>query len=89
MARITVDDCLKRIPNRFQLTLTATYRARQLSSGASPLVEANRDKFTVIALREISVGKIGIEVLRRNQTTTSPAPVAVAVAPAAPETPAA
>ena len=39
MARITVDDCLKRIPNRFQLTLTATYRARQLSSGATPQVE--------------------------------------------------
>jgi len=58
MARITVDDCLKRIPNRFQLTLTATYRARQLSSGASPLVEPNRDKVTVIALREIAQGKV-------------------------------
>jgi DNA-directed RNA polymerase subunit omega len=82
MARITVDDCLKRIPNRFQLTLTATYRARQLSSGATPMVEANRDKFTVIALREISIGKIGVEVLRRNQTPP-PAP-AVAAAPAVP-----
>ena len=81
MARITVDDCLKRISNRFQLTLTATYRARQLSSGASPLVEPNRDKFTVIALREISIGKIGVEVLRRN-----PVPAA-ALAPAAPATP--
>jgi len=78
MARITVDDCLKRITNRFQLTLTATYRARQLSQGASPLVEPNRDKFTVIALREIAVGKIGIEVLRRNQT-----PPAVPAAPVA------
>ena len=78
MARITVDDCLKRIPNRFQLTLTATYRARQLSQGASPLVEPNRDKFTVIALREISVGKIGTEVLRRNQIPPA--------APAAPVT---
>ena len=68
MARITVDDCLKRISNRFQLTLVATYRARQLSQGASPLVEPNRDKHTVIALREISVGKIGTEVLRRNPT---------------------
>ena len=77
MARITVDDCLKRIPNRFKLTLTATYRARQLSSGASPLVEPNRDKFTVIALREISVGKIGVEVLRRNQPLPAAAPVAV------------
>ena len=68
MARITVDDCLKRIPNRLQLTLTATFRARQLSAGASPLVEPNRDKPTVIALREISVGKIGVEVLKRNPT---------------------
>jgi DNA-directed RNA polymerase subunit omega len=83
MARITVDDCLKRIPNRFQLTLTATYRARQLSSGATPMVEANRDKFTVIALREISIGKIGVEVLRRNQTPP-PAPMA----PTAPALPA-
>jgi len=89
MARITVDDCLKRIPNRFQLTLTATYRARQLSSGATTRVEANRDKFTVIALREISVGKIGVEVLRRNQIPPAAAPVAAAVvAPATPEAPA-
>ena len=86
MARITVEDCLKRIPNRFQLTLTATYRARQLSSGASPLVEPNRDKFTVIALREISIGKIGVEVLRRNQPLPAAAPVAVV--PAAPPAPA-
>ena len=69
MARITVDDCLKRIPNRFQLTLTATYRARQLSQGASPLVEANRDKFTVIALREIAAGKVGKEMLNRANAT--------------------
>jgi len=82
MARITVDDCLKRIPNRFQLTLTATYRARQLSQGASPLVEPNRDKFTVIALREVSLGKIGVEVLRRNQPPQTVAPVAPAAAPA-------
>lgn len=85
MARITVDDCLKRIPNRFQITLTATYRARQLSQGASPLVEPNRDKFTVIALREVSLGKIGVEVLRRNQPQQIAAP-APAVAPVVPET---
>jgi len=83
MARITVDDCLKRIPNRFQLTLAATYRARQLSSGATPQVEANRDKATVIALREISIGKVGLEVLRRNQTPPA-APAAPTVAPATP-----
>ena len=68
MARITVDDCLKRISNRFHLTLAATYRARQLGAGATPTVEANRDKVTVIALREIASGKVGAEVLKRNPT---------------------
>jgi DNA-directed RNA polymerase subunit omega len=68
MARITVDDCLKRITNRFHLTLAATYRARQLSNGASPLVEPNRDKSTVIALREIATGKVGPDILKKNQT---------------------
>ena len=68
MARITVDDCLKKISNRFHLTLAATYRARQLGSGASPLVEPNRDKATVIALREIASGKVGTEVLKKNPT---------------------
>lgn len=67
MARITVDDCLKHIPNRFQLTLAATYRARQLATGASPMVEANRDKPTVIALREVSLGKVGLEILNKGQ----------------------
>jgi len=72
MARITVDDCLKRIPNRFQLTLAATYRARQLSAGSSPLVEPNKDKHTVIALREIASGKVGTEVLKKNPTVAPP-----------------
>ncbi|HMA89988.1 MAG TPA: DNA-directed RNA polymerase subunit omega [Burkholderiales bacterium] len=75
MARITVDDCLKRIPNRFQLTLAATYRARQLTAGASPLLEPQKDKPTVIALREIAVGKVGIEVLRRNPSPPVPGSV--------------
>jgi DNA-directed RNA polymerase subunit omega len=67
MARITVDDCMKRISNRFQLTLAATYRARQLAAGSTPLVEADNDKPTVIALREIALGKVGLEVLNRGQ----------------------
>jgi DNA-directed RNA polymerase subunit omega len=67
MARITVDDCLKSMPNRFELTLAATYRARQLSMGATPQVEANKDKPTVIALREIAAGKVGLEILNRGQ----------------------
>ena len=67
MARVTVDDCIKRIPNRFQMTLAATYRARQLAFGASALVETDKDKPTVIALREIAAGKVGLEVLNRGQ----------------------
>ncbi|MBX9916908.1 MAG: DNA-directed RNA polymerase subunit omega [Nitrosomonas sp.] len=63
MVRITVDDCLKRIPNRFDMTLAATTRARQLAIGSAPLVEPGRDKPTVIALREISQGKIGLDIL--------------------------
>ena len=68
MARITVDDCLKRIPNRFQLTLAATYRARQLAQGGTPQLEANRDKPTVIALREVAAGKVGVDMLKRVHT---------------------
>jgi DNA-directed RNA polymerase subunit omega len=64
MARITVEDCLKRIPNRFQLTLAATYRARQLLQGHAPKVIAD-DKATVVALREIAAGHIGIEMLKK------------------------
>lgn len=63
MARITVDDCLKLIPNRFELTLAATYRARQIANGAAAMVEANRDKATVIALREMAAGKYGVDIL--------------------------
>ena len=67
MARVTIDDCLKKVPNRFQITLAATYRARQIANGATPMVEANRDKPTVIALREMALGKVGLEVLNRGQ----------------------
>jgi DNA-directed RNA polymerase subunit omega len=63
MARITIEDCLGRIPNRFELTLAATNRARQLTAGSTPLVEHDRDKATVIALREIAAGKVGVELL--------------------------
>jgi DNA-directed RNA polymerase subunit omega len=69
MARITVDDVLKLIPNRFELTLAATYRARQVANGATPLVEPNKDKPTVIALRELAAGKVGLEILNRGSTS--------------------
>ncbi len=65
MARITVEDCMVNIPNRFELTLAAAYRARQLANGASHLVEISKDKPTVVALREISEGKVGAEILNR------------------------
>jgi DNA-directed RNA polymerase subunit omega len=67
MARITVEDCLKNIDNRFELVLTATKRARQIGHGAEPLVEEENDKPTVIALREIAEGLIdaeGVDVLQ-------------------------
>jgi DNA-directed RNA polymerase subunit omega len=67
MARITIDDCLKMIPNRFDLTLAATCRARQIAGGATPMVEVNRDKPTVLALREMAAGKYGIEILNRKR----------------------
>ena len=63
MARITADDCLKTIPNRFDMTLVATIRARQLAIGSAPMVEPSRDKPTVIALREVALGKVGLDIL--------------------------
>lgn len=65
MARITVEDCMQHIPNRFELTLAAAYRARQLANGAGYLVDESNDKPTVVALREISEGKVGLEILNR------------------------
>ena len=67
MARITIEDCLKRIPNLFQLTLVATYRARQITLGGTPQLEGDRDKPTVVALREIAAGMVGLELLNRGQ----------------------
>ena len=67
MARVTVDDCIQNIPNRFQMTLAATYRARQITAGASPMVEIDRDKPTVLALRELALGLYGLEMLNRGQ----------------------
>ncbi len=65
MARVTVDDCIRHIPNRFEMTLAAAYRARQISTGATPRVEAEKDKPAVLALREIAEGLTGLEVLKK------------------------
>jgi DNA-directed RNA polymerase subunit omega len=63
MARITVEDCLEQVDNRFELVLTGSRRARQLANGADPRVARENDKPTVIALREIAEGLIDREVL--------------------------
>ncbi|RMG30616.1 MAG: DNA-directed RNA polymerase subunit omega [Gammaproteobacteria bacterium] len=58
MARVTVEDCLEKIDNRFELVLAASKRARQIARGAEPLVPWDNDKPTVVALREIAAGVI-------------------------------
>ena len=63
MARVTVEDCLDKVDNRFQLVLVATKRARQLANGVQPLVEWENDKPTIVALREIAAGLIGPSIL--------------------------
>ena len=68
MARITVEDCITKIPNHFDLTLIAARRARQLENGTDPLVDDVRNnKATVTALREIAAGQIGEEILSRSK----------------------
>ena len=68
MARVTVEDAVKQVGNRFDLVLVAARRARQIAvQGKDPLVDEENDKPTVIALREIAVGKVGLEVLNRGQ----------------------
>ncbi|MGE4658097.1 MAG: DNA-directed RNA polymerase subunit omega [Gammaproteobacteria bacterium] len=63
MARITVEDCTRNIPNMFQLVLVAAKRARRLANGAEPMVEWDNDKPTVVALREIAEGHIDEGIL--------------------------
>ncbi|MFQ5993573.1 MAG: DNA-directed RNA polymerase subunit omega [Acidiferrobacterales bacterium] len=63
MARITVEDCLQNVDNRFQLVLVATRRARQLMTGAESCVPRENDKPTVIALREIAGGFVTSAIL--------------------------
>lgn len=72
MARITVQDCLENVDNRFELVLTASRRARQVSLGAEPRVPRENDKPTVIALREIAEGLIGREVLDEPEADSLP-----------------
>ena len=63
MARITVEDCMTKIENIFDMILLASKRAKRIANGAEPLVERENDKPTVIALREIADGKMNNTVL--------------------------
>lgn len=63
MARVTVEDCLDKLDNRFQLVMVATKRARQLANGAEPHVPWENDKPTVVALREIAEGFVTAAIL--------------------------
>jgi DNA-directed RNA polymerase subunit omega len=65
MARVTVEDCLDKVDNRFQLVLVATKRARQLANGVQPLVPWENDKPTIVALREIAAGLVGPGILEK------------------------
>jgi len=66
MARVTVEDCLENVANRFELVMVASKRARQLATGGKdPMVLEESDKPTVIALREIAEGLVTNEILRR------------------------
>jgi DNA-directed RNA polymerase subunit omega len=64
MARVTVEDCVDKVPNRFDLVLYSAYRARQLSGGADPLVDRDRDKNPVVALREIAAKSLKPDEVR-------------------------
>lgn len=66
MARVTVEDCLERVDNRFLLVMLASKRVKQLYKGAKPLIDNKADnKNVVMSLREIAAGKVGYEIISR------------------------
>jgi DNA-directed RNA polymerase subunit omega len=69
MARITVEDCLEHVDNRFNLVLLATKRARQIEHGVDPMLPRENDKSTVIALREIADGLVTAETVAEPEPT--------------------
>lgn len=80
MARITVEDCLDRVNNRFELVLIAARRARDLTLGRPALVPEENDKPTVVALRELAEGKLDNLIKEKYGRFSTPAPVPVAEA---------
>ncbi len=70
MARVTVEDCVKKVPNRFELVVLAAERAKDITSGAPLTIEKDNDKNPVISLREIANGNICPDALRENQVSS-------------------
>jgi DNA-directed RNA polymerase subunit omega len=77
MARITIQDCLEQIPSRFDLTMVAAKRARQLTRGAEAKLPWEGHKSTVLALREIAQGMVSVDVLHEADLPHVPAPARV------------
>ena len=83
MARVTVEDCLGAVDNRFELVLVAAKRARQLARGVSePTLEWENDKPTVMALREIAEGHVTRDILKQKDEVLQPSSLDLALAPA-------
>ena len=70
MARVTVEDCLKNVKNRFELVIVAAKRARQLMRGKDAKVEWDNDKATVVALREIAAGYVNFDTTKEDEHAT-------------------
>ena len=86
MARITVEDCVEQIGNRFELVLVATKRARQIARGSTPLVEEENDKATVLALREIAEAKIDASIMDEEPEPVGEDELGAGLLQASPET---
>jgi DNA-directed RNA polymerase subunit omega len=67
MARVTVEDCLEKVENRFQLVMLAAKRVKQLYKGAQPLIDPKNNRLVVTALREIAAGKVSFEVGKKHR----------------------
>jgi DNA-directed RNA polymerase subunit omega len=65
MARVTIEDCISKVKNRFELVLLAAQRSNDINSGAHITIERSKDKYPVIALREIALGNVNIDLLRQ------------------------
>jgi DNA-directed RNA polymerase subunit omega len=72
MARVTVEDCLEKVDNRFDLVILAAKRARQLTGGSEPTVPLENDKMTVVALRAIAEDTINLEELLTKEPSKEP-----------------